>query len=78
MKQALIALDQLLNTLLFWLPGGAWADETLSARAWRMRDTPPFTWLRPLLDAVFFFDPQHCYTSWLSEIFRNQSPPGER
>ena len=29
-KQVLIAVDQLLNTLT-----GGWADETISARAWR-------------------------------------------
>jgi hypothetical protein len=31
-RQILIAIDQFLNTLL-----GGWADETVSARAWRQQ-----------------------------------------
>lgn len=78
MKQLLIALDQLLNTLLFFLPGGCWADETLSSRAWRCRAFPPFTWIQPAIDRLFFFDPHHCKASYQSERLRNQSPPEER
>lgn len=76
-KQILIALDQLLNTLLFWLPGGTWADETLSARCWRCRDKQPFKTLQPVID-LLFFDPAHCVDSYLSERKRSQLPPEYR
>lgn len=71
MKQFLIAIDQLLNTIL-----GGYADETLSARAWRAeRDEKIFGKIfRPLIDVVLFFDPMHCYTSYISEKERKQFP----
>lgn len=78
MKQMLIAFDQLLNTLLFFLPGGCWADETLSARSWRCRELPPFTWMQPVIDRLFFFQSAHCKGSYENERLRTQSPPGER
>lgn len=78
MNQVLIAFDQLINTLLFFLPGGCWADETLSSRTWRMRHVQPFKTLRPVIDGLFFFDPRHCKTSFDAERLRTQSPPEER
>lgn len=73
MKQFLIALDQLVNTLCFWLPGGCWADETLSSRAHRIQDTHPR--LRRFLNAVFFWQCDHCLEAYESERKRLQSPP---
>ena len=64
MLQVAIALDQLANTLL-----GGYADETLSARAWRAQH-----WLRYVIDAIFFFQPDHCYKAYLAELKRNQYP----
>ena len=66
--QVLIAFDQLINTLL-----GGWADETLSARA--HREMPL---LEKVIDCIFFFQPQHCYKSYLAEKARLQSPVEER
>lgn len=67
LKQTIIALDQLVNALT-----GGWADETLSSRAWRARDKhPTYKWI----DAVFWWDPNHCYNSWLSERRRTQCAP---
>lgn len=71
MLQVLIAIDQLGNALL-----GGWADETLSARAWRLRHDLP--WLWRLIDALFFWDAEHCRMSYESERLRTQSPPEER
>jgi len=78
MKQILIAFDQLVNALLLFLPGGTWADETFSSRCWRCRAQQPFKTLRPLIDAAFFFDHDHCRMSFESERLRLQSPPEER
>jgi hypothetical protein len=70
-KQILIAFDQLLNTFL-----GGYADETLSARAWRTEQSGKIFGkiFRPLIDVIFFFDPQHCFNSYLSEKQRKQYP----
>jgi hypothetical protein len=67
-KQILIALDQLVNTVL-----GGWADETLSSRAWRLRFKTP--WIYKTIDSVFFWDTNHCEKSYVSERERRQLPP---
>lgn len=73
-KQFLISLDQTVNTIL-----GGWADETLSARAWRNRNKTLFwRWTRYAIDMLFFWQPQHCYGAYVSEQQRVQSPPEER
>lgn len=72
MKQLLIALDQLANTVV-WIKGDGfgWADETLSARAWRLRGQSN-AWKR--IDALFFWDEDHCRTSYESEVLRKHLP----
>lgn len=58
LKHSLIALDQLANAaLLFGYP-----DETISSRAYREE------WrIYPLIDALFFWDRDHCKSSLESE-----------
>ena len=68
LKQTLIAVDQLINAVL-----GGWADETLSSRAWRLRNKHP--WVYRAIDCLFFWDPDHCYHSYQSELERRQLPP---
>ena len=70
MKRTMIAIDQLLNTLI-WLRADGWGapDETLSARAWRTQH-----WSRSIIDAFFFWQRDHCYQSYLAEIARRQLP----
>jgi hypothetical protein len=68
-EQILIALDQLLNALL-----GGYADETLSARAWRTQFSPLGGFFKGVIDFIFFWQPSHCYKSYLSEKQRNQLP----
>lgn len=72
MKQVLIALDQLANTVV-WIKGDwfGYADETLSARAWRLREQSN-AWRR--IDRLFFWDPDHCRTSYESEVQRKHLP----
>lgn len=67
-----IALDQMFNVLL----GGS-PDETLSSRAYRTEQQNKIfgRFFRPVIDSVFFFDPLHCYTSYMSELNRRQLPP---
>lgn len=71
-KQILIAFDQLINTIT-WIKGDGfgYADETLSARAWRLRNQSR---VYKIIDAIFFWEDRHCYYSYRSEKERNQLP----
>ena len=69
--QLIIALDQLGNCIHGLFFGGAFADETWSARCWRENRTG---WIR-FLD---LFERDHCFESYTSEQLRLQSPPEER
>ena len=68
MRQVLIALDQLANTLL-----AGRADETLSARAYRLSRDRGRHWPRRVIDALFFWDENHCEQAHLSELLRRRS-----
>lgn len=68
MKQIAIAIDQLVNALL-----GGMSDETLSARAHRTQSP-----LERYIDAIFFWDENHCRASYQSELERRQLPPQYR
>ena len=78
MKQRLlhigIAVDQLLYVLLTL--GAGSPDETLSAAAWRWEQAGKLRGriLCPLIDALFWFDPKHCRTSFESEVNRLHLP----
>lgn len=71
--RVLIAIDQLVNTLFGGLP-----DETISAKLWRKRESQPYKTLRIIVDGVFWFDPEHCKTSYESEIKRKYLPKDYR
>lgn len=71
--QVVIAVDQLVNTL-----AGGWADETLSARAWRLQSRRVWGLLRRTIDAAFFFDPSHCEQAFKYESQRGHLPPAYR
>ena len=73
LKQFLIALDQVVNTMC-----GGYADETLSCRAYRHYMRGEHKWVKVLIDCLFFFDKDHCYNSYLSEQERLQLPPALR
>lgn len=69
-KQAAVAFDQLCNALL-----GGWADETLSSRCWRWEKDGVCAWPRKLVDALLWFDQDHCRLSFESERQGSQLPP---
>ena len=71
-KNVLVAADQLANTLL---QGSA--SETLSSRAWRMsvKQQPYWGWTQKAIDAIFFWQPNHCQTSFNNERSNAQTPP---
>ena len=72
-KNILIAIDQLLNTILIGKP-----DETLSARAYRcsqLSPSPKQRWtLACKLINMLFFDHGHCERAYKNEISRKQYP----
>ena len=72
LKNLLISLDQTINCVV-WIKGDGFGkpDETLSARAWRLRYQSN-AWKR--IDRLMFFDPDHCRTSYESELYRKQMP----
>jgi hypothetical protein len=69
--QNTVATSQLLNALTF----GA-ADETLSSRAFRSEVKGK--WFgrisRPTIDALLFFDKDHCLNSFINEVKRRHLP----
>lgn len=74
-KQTLIALDQLVNALV-----GGWADETISARAHRNAARGNARWraAERVIDAVFFWQRNHCAESFRMEQGRWHLPPAYR
>ena len=72
-KNVLIGVDQLLNTVFNGMP-----DETLSARAYRLDIERGRKWPRFLVDSILFFDKDHCYKSFVSEMERKQFPQSMR
>jgi hypothetical protein len=82
-QQVLLVLDQALNVLLTPFHASAWADETMSARAWRAyRDHR--MWgrvMRPVIDALFIWQRAkggHCYRAYERERGRAHTPPEYR
>ena len=69
--QILIALDQLINALL-----GGDADETLSARAHRMRVKGHryWGWTAGAIDKLFFWQRGHCHAAYQREHERKDLP----
>lgn len=62
----LISFDQLVNVVFLGQP-----DETISSRAWRCKDINYFwKYTHKLIDILFFFQVEHCYNAYLSEVNR--------
>lgn len=69
-KQFTIAFDQLLNTLT-----GGWCDETLSARCYRLQHKHRIARYSMIaIDALFFWQDNHCFDSYINEMHRKHLP----
>jgi len=67
----LIALDQLGTTLV-----GGWPDETLSSYAWRLHlQGKPMGWTHRVINAIFWWQSNHCRGAYRDEAERRQMPP---
>ncbi len=64
-----IAFDQLVNAVLGGMP-----DETISAKLWRKREHYPFKIYVVVVDCLFWFDKDHCRTSYEAEINKKHLP----
>lgn len=76
--QILVSIDQFLTTLfcsIFFYKEKSYADETLSCRAIRWEEQGVRSWPRKLIDKIFFWEHNHCYSSYISEKERKQLPP---
>lgn len=74
--QFLIAIDQLINTCIkIKGDGRGFADETISARCFRAH-LQGYISDRPMrfVNAIFFWQENHCYHAWRSEVERKQYP----
>lgn len=66
----LIAVDQLAYVCITLGKGNP--DETMSSAAWRLEQEGHLSGrvFRPLVDTLFWFDPEHCKTSYEAELTR--------
>ena len=63
----LVSVDQNFNCLL----GSGYADETLSAYSYRVGG-----WRYTTINMIFFWQKDHCYDAYTSELFRKHLPRG--
>ena len=78
MKQFAIALDQVANTLIYLRGDGfGHADETMSARLWRLQHPA-----HKFVDGLLWWDSEgpirHCELSHRAELLRQHLPVGYR
>lgn len=79
LHQLAIAIDQLGNVLVSCaFSEKAWADETLSAHAWRWQEEGAREWPRRVIDAMLFWQDTHCRKAYENEKSRTQLPENER
>jgi hypothetical protein len=73
-KNFLISIDQLGWTIITL--GGGYPDETISSATWRYEQQGNMIAkvFRPIIDILFFFEKEHCYNAYVSEIERWQAP----
>lgn len=71
----LIALDQLLFVLCTF--GVGFPNETFSSAAWRGERDGRIAgqFFRPIIDVLFWFDPEHCKNAYLNVARGRQLPP---
>lgn len=81
LEQILIAVDQLIHVILssITMPTKKhYADETMSSFAYRLyRDKGKKHWFK-FINALFFFQTNHCREAYDSELERNHLPPEMR
>lgn len=66
----LISIDQLIYVVVTLGDGSP--DETMSSAAWRLEQDGRLAGklFRPVIDTLFWFDKDHCQTSYESELIK--------
>ncbi len=78
LHQLAIAIDQLFNIIVCIITfKKGWADETLSAAAYR-ESVSGRHFCEKFINTLFFWQEEHCKNAYLSELQRNHLPPEER
>ena len=81
LHQILVSLDQTLTTIgcsVLFPDERSYADETLSCRAVRWAKRGTRSWPRRAIDAIFFWEDEHCLSSYRSEEEKKHLPPSLR
>lgn len=69
----LLAVDQLINALI-----GGYCDESLSARAYRWDVDGKRSWPKKIINMMFFWMRDHCYSAYHCEQELRHLPPEYR
>ena len=69
-KNVLIAVDQLFNAAI-----GGYCDESLSSRAYRWEKDGVRAWPKKVINAIFFWQKDHCLSAYTNEREGRQLPP---
>ena len=69
-KNVLIAIDQLFNAVI-----GGYCDESLSSRAYRWDNDGVRSWPKKVINALFFWQKDHCQSAYTNEREGRQLPP---
>lgn len=83
-KQFLLAVDQLVNTLigLIVCPFARiifWADESISSMTYRAhRDSKRYGYFMYVINALFFWQVEHCKKAYEAELNGRHLPPEMR
>jgi len=48
-------------------------DQTISSRCWQNRDLPYWKQARIVIDVLFFFDKNHCETSYYRDVVNSKN-----
>lgn len=67
--QVALGFDQLLNAIF-----GGYCDESLSSRSHRARMKGKRVWVAMLINAIFFWQADHCREAYESEINNEHLP----
>lgn len=62
--------DQGLNVIFL----AGYPDETLSARFYRMANSKKITWPMKIVNWMFFWQKNHCFSAYMNECKRKQMP----
>ena len=75
-KHFWIAIDQALGVIVCTLYGeNGYADITLSALSWIWHRDSIRSYPIKIIDVIFFWEMEHCFQSYLSEVYRLQMSP---